>query len=73
MKSENVLLSIAMQWFDAFNEHNLEKLLALYHNDAHHYSPKLKIRAPETKGFIVGKDALRSWWRDCFGSVSFFL
>jgi ketosteroid isomerase-like protein len=59
-------ISIARQWFDAFNQHNLEKLLALYADDAQHYSPKLKLRQPETNGLITGKDALRSWWRDSF-------
>ena len=57
---------IAMHWFEAFNEHDLEKLLALYHNDAEHFSPKLKIRLPETQGLIKGKDAFRSWWQDAF-------
>jgi ketosteroid isomerase-like protein len=57
---------IALQWFAAFNEHNLEKLLALYNDDAKHYSPKLKIRKPKTEGWIVGKDALRTWWQDAF-------
>jgi hypothetical protein len=64
--SENPLIAIAHQWFNAFNEHNLENLLALYADDAQHYSPKLKIRHPETKGLIKGKDALRSWWKDSF-------
>lgn len=57
---------IAHQWFDAFNAHDLEKLLSLYADDAQHYSPKLKLRQPETKGLIKGKEALRSWWRDSF-------
>ena len=57
---------IAHQWFDAFNEHDIEKLLALYHDDAEHYSPKLKVRRPETWGLIMGKDALRDWWQDAF-------
>ena len=59
-------LEIARQWFDAFNQHDLEKLLALYADDAQHYSPKLKIRKPETQGLITGKEALRQWWRDSF-------
>ena len=57
---------IAIHWFEAFNEHYLEKLLALYHHDAEHFSPKLKIRLPETQGLIKGKAALRSWWQDAF-------
>lgn len=60
---------IATTWFEAFNEHNLEKLLALYDDHAQHYSPKLKARLPETKGLIKGKDALRSWWQDAFGRL----
>lgn len=58
--------AIAKKWFEAFNEHNLEKLLALYDDNAQHYSPKLKIRQPETRGFVMGKDQLRAWWADSF-------
>ncbi|UPT71691.1 MAG: nuclear transport factor 2 family protein [Flavobacterium sp. JAD_PAG50586_2] len=59
-------LSIAMLWFEAFNAHNLEKLLSLYDDEAEHFSPKLKIRHPETNGLVIGKDALRTWWKDAF-------
>ena len=55
---------IANKWFDAFNEHDLEKLLALYNDEAEHYSPKLKIRQPGTNGMVRGKNALRTWWLD---------
>ena len=58
--------NIARQWINAFNEHDLEKLLALYDDNAEHYSPKLKLRQPETKGLITGKNALRAWWQDAF-------
>lgn len=61
-----VLKTIATKWFEAFNEHNLEKLLSLYDNKAEHYSPKLKVRHPETNGLIKGKEALRVWWKDAF-------
>jgi predicted SnoaL-like aldol condensation-catalyzing enzyme len=64
MNKEETNEQIALQWFAAFNEHNLEKLLALYDDNAKHYSPKLKIRQPETEGWIIGKDALRTWWAD---------
>lgn len=59
-------LSIAHAWFDAFNSHNLEKLLSLYDDDAEHFSPKLKIRHPETNGLVTGKEALRTWWQEAF-------
>jgi limonene-1,2-epoxide hydrolase len=61
--------AIAIKWFKAFNTHDLEKLLALYHNEARHFSPKLKIYKPETKGYIVGKNALREWWQDAFNRL----
>ncbi|WP_395063017.1 nuclear transport factor 2 family protein [Flavobacterium sp.] len=59
-------LSIAHAWFDAFNAHNLEKLLSLYDDDAEHFSPKLKIIHPETNGLLTGKEALRTWWQEAF-------
>ncbi len=65
MKSQEIE-KIAFNWFEAFNTHDLEKLLALYHDNAKHFSPKLKIRKPETNGLVCGKDALREWWQDAF-------
>jgi ketosteroid isomerase-like protein len=62
----NSIKALALQWFEAFNKHDIEMLLQLYHNDAEHYSPKLKIHQPETKGLIKGKAALRNWWTDAF-------
>lgn len=59
-------ITIAQKWFEAFNEHHLENLLSLYDNNAEHYSPKLKIRHPETHGLVKGKPALRQWWKDAF-------
>ncbi len=64
--STEELSNIAHQWFDAFNHHNLEKLLSLYDENADHYSPKLKVRQPATNGLIKGKKELRAWWRDAF-------
>ena len=58
--------TIAKKWFAAFNAHDLEALLALYDDNAQHYSPKLKIRQPETNGLVTGKPALRAWWQDSF-------
>lgn len=59
-------LQIAKLWLKAFNENNLDNLLALYDDNAEHFSPKLKLRMPETHGLIKGNAALRSWWQDAF-------
>ncbi len=64
--TEREILSIAFKWFDAFNTKNLENLLSLYDDEAQHFSPKLKIRQPETNGLIKGKDSMRVWWQDAF-------
>jgi limonene-1,2-epoxide hydrolase len=56
----------AKKWFEAFNSHNLDDLLYLYDEAATHFSPKLKIRKPETNGLIKGKSELRNWWNDAF-------
>lgn len=57
---------IALKWFEAFNEYHLANLLSLYSEHAKHFSPKLKIRQPQTNGLIIGKNALRTWWADAF-------
>lgn len=61
--------AIALKWLEAFNTHDLEKLLGLYHINAKHFSPKLKIRKPETKGLITGKVALHDWWKEAFDNL----
>lgn len=60
------LQSIAFKWMESFNNKELEKLLALYDDEAVHFSPKLKIHKPETQGLVSGKQALRDWWMDAF-------
>jgi ketosteroid isomerase-like protein len=63
------LNKIATEWLKAFNAHDLESLLKLYDEDAIHFSPKLKVRHPETDGLIKGKSALRHWWLDAFNRL----
>ena len=59
-------LSIAHKWFEAFSNHNLDQLLSLYDEDAEHFSPKLKIKKPETNGLVNGKQSLHDWWQEAF-------
>jgi hypothetical protein len=64
MKEKN--LAVLEKWFEGFNTKNLDLLLSLYHDEAEHFSPKLKVRKPETLGLIKGKEELRAWWKDAF-------
>ena len=65
-RTADPLVAVAKEWITAFNAHDLDRLLALYGDDAVHVSPKLRDRQPESKGEIRGKDALRAWWADSF-------
>ncbi len=60
---------IALNWINAFNEHDLKKLLTLYADAAIHFSPKLKLKQPETEGWIMGKPSLEKWWGDAFERI----
>lgn len=57
---------IAGKWFEAFNKKDIHALLSLYDDNAEHFSPKLKIRQPETQGLIKGRQQLFDWWDDAF-------
>jgi len=58
--------TVAMKWMSAFNAHDLHALLDLYHHNARHFSPRLKLRQPETNGLIEGKEKMQEWWREAF-------
>jgi 8-oxo-dGTP diphosphatase len=60
------LVELGRAWLSAFNRRDLDALLALYADDAVHFSPKLLAQKPETRGQIKGKARLRAWWQDCF-------
>lgn len=64
--SPETLQNIAFRWIEAFNTKQLDKLLSLYDDEARHFSPKLKIRQPETNGLVIGKQAMHAWWQDAF-------
>lgn len=63
------LTALAREWLAAFNAADLERLLALYADDAVHLSPKLRDRRPETGGLVRGRPALRDWWADAFARL----
>jgi len=58
--------AIGEQWMAAFNAADLDRLLALYADDATHSSPKIRALHPDTGGRLHGKPALRAWWADSF-------
>jgi hypothetical protein len=69
MKALTSNKEIALNWINAFNAHDLERLLSLYAEDAVHFSPKLKIKRPESGGWLTGKPALKDWWSEAFNRI----
>jgi predicted ester cyclase len=63
------LIELATNWINCFNTKNINGLLSLYHENAEHYSPKLKLRLPQTNGRIKGIEELRKWWEDAFERI----
>jgi len=63
------LVALARAWLAAFNARALDRLLALYADDALHFSPKLLARRPETGGLVRGRAALHDWWADSFARL----
>jgi hypothetical protein len=57
---------IAEQWIAAFNAHDCNAILALYKQDAEHFSPRLKNLQPSTEGVLKGHAQLKAWWQDSF-------
>ncbi|MDF1719960.1 MAG: nuclear transport factor 2 family protein [Minwuia sp.] len=52
----------AMTWIEAWNSHDLEVILALYHDDAVMASPYIADLGIAATGALRGKSALRSYW-----------
>jgi ADP-ribose pyrophosphatase YjhB (NUDIX family) len=67
--SPGPLEAMAHAWLDAWAARDLERLVGLYAEDAVHTSPKLRDRAPETKGEIRGRAAMTKWWADAFNRM----
>lgn len=56
--------SFAAEWCDAWNAHDLERVLDHFHDDVLFTSPVAAAILPETRGQVRGKDALRAYWSE---------
>lgn len=61
--------AIARTWMDAFNAHDVDRLITLYDEQATHTSPKIRTLHPETAGMLVGRAALQRWWADAIARL----
>ena len=53
-------------WLDAWNAHDLDRILALYEPDFEFSSPILAKRLPESQGRLRGVTSARSYWSAAF-------
>jgi len=54
--------TFAEQWVRAWNDHDVEAVLAHFRDDVVFSSPVAARVLPETAGVVRGKDALRHYW-----------
>ncbi|WP_338424957.1 nuclear transport factor 2 family protein [Sphingopyxis kveilinensis] len=54
----------AREWCAAWNAHDLDRVLALFHDDVVFSSPLAAAMLPDTAGRIDGKAALRNYWAE---------
>ena len=54
--------AFATEWAEAWNAHDIERVLAHFHDDAVFSSPFAGRIVPESGGRLVGKTAIRDYW-----------
>jgi ketosteroid isomerase-like protein len=54
--------ALGKQWIDAWNSHDLERILALYSDEAEMTSDKIPLLSLDPTGTLRGKDRLRQYW-----------
>jgi hypothetical protein len=62
MVSREFAEEFARQWVEAWNSHDLEKVLAHYADDFVMSSPYIAVIAGEPSGTLTGKRAIRQYW-----------
>ena len=56
------LAALGREWISAWNSHDLERILALYAEDAEMTSDKIQVLGLEASGTLRGKANLRMYW-----------
>lgn len=52
----------AKDWLQAWNDHDLDAILAAYSEDVEFHSPRIRIVTGKPVNSVVGKTALREYW-----------
>jgi len=52
----------ACEWIEAWNSHDLERILSHYHDDFLMSSPRIAVVVGEASGVLRGKSAIGAYW-----------
>ena len=61
--------AFAQAWVQAWNAHDVDGVLAHFHDDVVFTSPVAARLLPETGGVVRGKPALRDYWLTALGAL----
>jgi hypothetical protein len=61
-------LEFAREWIEAWNSHDLERILSHYAEDFEMTSPLILERMGEPSGILKGKAAVRAYWSKGLGA-----
>lgn len=62
MITKEFAAEFSKDWVDSWNSHNMERILAHYHNDFVMSSPKIAVIANEKSGVLHGKVKIAEYW-----------
>lgn len=69
MISQEFAEQFAAEWIACWNSHDLDRIMALYADDVTIDSPTALKVVPESKGFVAGKEAIRSYWETALKGI----
>ena len=61
--------ALVTAWLAAWNTHDIEAVLAQFHDDACFVSPIAKQLIPDSQGSLKGKTAIRAYWQQALTLV----
>ncbi|MEO5777278.1 MAG: nuclear transport factor 2 family protein [Flavobacterium sp.] len=62
MITKEIAGAFAKEWVDAWNSHDIEKILSQYSEDFTIESPMAVKLYPQSKGIVKGKSEVRKYW-----------
>ncbi len=69
MITREVAEHFARDWIEAWNAHDLERILAHYDDDFVMSSPRIAVVAGEPSGVLRGKPAIAAYWKKALAAA----